>query len=214
MSESHQAVPWRRAVKRLGAPNPPALLSHGTDRAARVMSSPRPRPLAGAPVSSRRSAPSAPMSACAVSPPRDREQHRARLLEQARGGRGEGCRHAAPGRSRGCVPVGRREEDGTPLAELGGQGVRVGLVEPVDGRSRDARVLERANLGARHGMQAAGDDEPRASLGHRRGRPRVAQMSARRLARAPRSPRGSRPATRCRRRRARRGRPPSPRRPR
>ena len=61
-------------------------------------------------------------------------------------------------------------------------------LEPVDGRSRDARGLERANLGARHGMQAAGDDEPGASPGHRRGRPRVAQMSGGEL----REPRGAR----------------------
>ena len=129
------------------------------------MSSPRPRPLAGAPVSSRRSAPSAPMSACAVSPPltassAGRACSSRRAAVAARAGR-----HAAPGRRRGRVAVGRREEDGTPLAERGGQGARVGLVEPVDGRARDARVLERADLGARRGMQAAGDDEPRAPSG-------------------------------------------------
>ena len=155
-----------------------------------MTSSPRPRPLAGAPVSSRRSAPSAPHERVRRCRRRvTASSIRARLLEQARGGRGERpppCRAGPQPWVRPPSAVVRKT--GRPSPSSAARACVSGCVEPVDGRSRDARGLERANLGARHGMQAARDDEPGASPGHRRGRPRVAQMSGGEL----REPRGAR----------------------
>ena len=117
----------RRAVKRSGAPNPPALLSQ-RDRArgARDELAEAEAARGGAGELEAIGAERAHERVRGVAAA-DREQLRARLLEQARGGGGERRRHAAPGRRSRRVAVGRREEDGTALAELGGQGARVGL---------------------------------------------------------------------------------------
>ena len=77
----------------------------------------------------------------------------------------------------GASPSAVVRKTGRPSPSSAARARVSGSRRPSTAAPSDARGLERPNLGARHGMQAAGDDEPGASPGHRRGRPRMAQMS-------------------------------------